>query len=152
MGKTKRKKINNLLQFSPVNFEQVPSSLQLFKVKPKPSSILPEDDCQLCTVQWAHLTCLSGICTAASVQTNRHIPWGIWLSQVNLTQPHSSIKVYFGQMSGGGVRVLVKCLSGLSIKRRVIVVLPLVVSTLRSCTRCTHQPKEQLSSRHGASV
>lgn len=110
MGKNQ---INNLLLSLPlVDCEQVTSSLRLLKVKPKvqPASALPKDDCWLCIVQWACPTCLSGVCATTSMQTNRNIPRGIWLSQVNLTQPHSSIKGYFGQMSGGALRVLVKCL------------------------------------------
>lgn len=86
--------------------------------------MLPRDDCWLCTVQWACPTCLSGVCAKTSMQTNRHVPQGIWLSLVNLTQPHSPIKGYFGQMSRGSLRVLVKCLRVcvFSVKQREIVV------------------------------
>lgn len=165
MGKHK---INNLLLSLPlVNFKQVAASLRLFKVKPKlqPASILPPDDCWLCIVQWACPTCLSGVCATTSMQTNRHIPQGIWLSQVNLTQPHSSIKGYFEQMSGGGLRVLVKCLRVcvLSVKQREIVVRddtadPLLYLSWRTrsigvvrrirCMLCLFpQPKERHSSQ-----
>lgn len=68
---------------------------------------------------------LSVRCLCENINADKQTcPSGIWLNQVNLTQPHSPIKGYFGQMSGGGLRVLVKCLRvcAFSVKHKEIVV------------------------------